>query len=187
MSTNNLSKRLIFRMQGDDAPLGFTAILDSDEPEDENRQFVISYYLDDHSIAIVEQGNQKLGIQARRFLKRMKIDDPKIMAIGRIFELVSASEYTLCIMESHSSQFPQSDLGEVVQSLGGLVKDHGIDLSIEFARNDSQKTNFVTKKEAETILGSVPDFSKQQIITVIRRFTKGEKFEYDDLLKYIND
>ncbi|OHT09007.1 RIB72 protein [Tritrichomonas foetus] len=184
-----------------DTYLVFVASMYSDYDEDKDRVFMVQYYLSNKTIAIFEKKDLKRGINGGRFLARMALVDPrtgenydddafyvgaKIQAAGRIFELLDAPEYTLCQMEAHSDRFKEADLQIAVEKLSDYVKSAGINLSSEFSARDSAGSGTVSEGEARTLLFSyTPDISKQVALTVLRRFVKNGRFEYQDLLHYL--
>lgn len=193
---------LYFSMFQDESDqlLIFSAKMISDYQDDNVRQFAVRYYLADKTIAVFELKNNKLGIQGGRFLQRMKVKDPrtqqdyedaafavgsKLQIAGRVFELIDAPEYTLCEMEAHPDRFPDADLQVAVQKLGDYSKEKGLDLHALFEEKDVTKSGFISADEAKSLLFSfAPGFSKQCSLTILRRFAKDDKFEYEDLIRY---
>ena len=181
-------------MQREPITLVFNAILISDDPSDYDRRFALNYFVNDGTVSINEAKNPKLGIPGGRFLIKMKVIDPrtqapyvtesffigaKIQAAGRVFVLVDAPEFTLCYMEAHPEIFPQSDLGNAIAALGEASRSMGINLLESFQAKDPTNSLYVSEKEAQNILSQfLPSFTKQQAVTVMRRFLN------EDLVKY---
>ena len=124
--------------------LSFAARLISDFKDDGNRDFLLQYFLQDQSMQIFEEKKKMNGFRGGRFLNRMKVKNPQtqkyytddFMAVGatleisgRTFELISAPEYTLCLMESKPKHFIQSDMQYSIELLESYVNKSNIDLN----------------------------------------------------------
>jgi hypothetical protein len=116
--------------------LNFSSKLISDYPEDRRRQFVVSYYLCDKTMAIFETIVPNSGFRGGKFLQRTRVRDPttkkffegdafyigaRIFVSGRTFELLDAAPHTLCLMEAHSDDFPEANLPLVIRKLINLT------------------------------------------------------------------
>ena len=139
------------------------------------------------------------GFRGGRFLNKMKVKNPQTnqyytdenMAVGatleisgRTFELTSATEYTLCLMESNPRRFIQSDMQYSIETLASYADKNRIDLNAAFEEKDILKSSYVSPEEAEEILYSYsPDFPKQCAITILRRLTYDNQFDYTELVK----
>lgn len=181
--------------------LSFAAKLISDFKDDNNRDFLLQYFLEDHTMQIFEEKKKMNGFQGGRFLNKMKVKNPQTnqyysdqnMAVGsileisgRTFELTSAPEYTLCLMESNPRRFLHSDMQYSIESLANYANQNGIDLNAVFEEKDILKSSYVTPEEAQEILFSYsPEFPKQCAITILRRLTYNNQFDYAELIKCI--
>ncbi|EAY11807.1 hypothetical protein TVAG_458790 [Trichomonas vaginalis G3] len=181
--------------------LNFKAKMLSDYPEDRRRQFMISYYLCDKTMAIFEANVPNSGFRAGKFLQRTRVRNPetkkffepeafyvgaKIQASGRVFELLDAAPHTFCLMEANSDQFPDADISSVVNKLSQVCMGQTKNLRPLFENYDKAKTGIVEKSEAEQVLSSFqPELSRHSIVTILRAFEEKGRFNYDPLLKYI--
>lgn len=179
--------------------LSFAAKLISDFKDDSNRDFLLQYFLQDHTMQIFEEKKKMNGFRGGRFLNKMKVKNPQTnqyytdenMAVGatleisgRTFELTSAPEYTLCLMESNPRRFIQSDMQYSIETLASYADKNRIDLNAAFEEKDILKSSYVSPEEAEEILYSYsPDFPKQCAITILRRLTYDNQFDYTELVK----
>ena len=183
---------------GKEPCLVFEAKMDSEYPEDADRLFAFYYYLEDKTIMILERKDPRKGIQGGRFLARMKVKDPKtgdfydddafavgltVTAAGRDFQLVDAPEYTLCQMEAHADRFPQANLRVAVEA---VAQGPGCDRVRErFEERDETRSGVVPERVAKVVLGTFSgQISRQEQITLARRFTEDGMFNYDELLRY---
>ncbi|XP_069370828.1 EF-hand domain-containing protein 1-like isoform X2 [Paralichthys olivaceus] len=117
--------------------LRYSATLDSQNPTDEGRPFILSYFLYDDTISIFENPIPNSGIISGMFLKKTRIlkpgstvDNPEFYSpadfaigatvdvFGRRFVLTNADQYVLTYLESISSQIPYQTLNSLRQKLG---------------------------------------------------------------------
>jgi hypothetical protein len=182
--------------------LNFSSKLISDYPEDRRRQFVVSYYLCDKTMAIFETIVPNSGFRAGKFLQRTRVRDPttkqffepsafyvgaKIHVSGRIFELLDAAPHTFCLMEAHSDDFPEANITVVIQKLIQICLQTTKSVRALFEELDQRKTGFVAVEEAKQIFSQfVPDITKHAAITLTRAFDKNDgTFDYGLLLQYM--
>ncbi|XP_035473965.2 EF-hand domain-containing protein 1 isoform X1 [Scophthalmus maximus] len=117
--------------------LRYIARMDSQNPDDEGRRFILSYFLSDDMISIFEKPTRNSGIMAGKFLEKTRVpkpgctvDHPEFyspadLAIGATvdvfshrFVLTDADQYVLTYLESISSQIPCQTLESMRQKLG---------------------------------------------------------------------
>ena len=91
---------------------------------DSDREFILSVYLANDTIAIYENPDRKKNIAGGKFLERQEVRKPNsseafvatdfyvgatVVVLRRSFELVEADSYTYAFMEEHPESFPRSD------------------------------------------------------------------------------
>lgn len=182
--------------------LNFSAKMLSDYPEDRRRQFLVSYYLCDKTMAIFEAQVPNSGFRAGKFLQRTRVRDPKtnqffepgafyigarIQCSGRTFELLDAAPHTLNLMEAHAEDFPESDITTVVQNLIHVCQETTASIRQAFEQYDPRKTGFVSVDEAKQVFSKFEgQLTKHAIVTLTRAFDRDDgTYEYDLLLKYM--
>nr|XP_023678467.1 EF-hand domain-containing protein 1-like [Paramormyrops kingsleyae] len=113
--------------------------MDSHNPLDQGRRFIISYFLADDMISIFETSARNSGIISGKFLEKTRIpkpgstvDNPQYyspadFAIGATVEvfrhrfvLTDADHYVLKYLETISEQIPSQTLSSLRQHLGLL-------------------------------------------------------------------
>ncbi|XP_066451391.1 EF-hand domain-containing protein 1 [Eleutherodactylus coqui] len=118
-------KDVIKMLENDHKVLRYAATLESMNPEDKGRRFILSYYLSDDTISIFEPQIRNSGIIGGKFLERSKIpkpdssiDNPSYygpadLTIGAVVEvfryrfiIMDADLYVLNYITSHKHQFP---------------------------------------------------------------------------------
>jgi DUF1126 PH-like domain len=105
-------------------------------PADHERAFVVSYFLSSKDLSIFEPPLLNSGVLGGKFLERAPVPKPgshetysaqdlhvgaRLNAAGRAFSLLSADEYTLNLMESHSELFPCAHYGAIVSKMQASV------------------------------------------------------------------
>lgn len=167
----------------------FAGKIVSTRPEDQERQFVVGFYLADDTVGIFEPPQRNTGIQGGKFLQRRKVKNPdtglnytakdfvigaRIHANSHTFVLHSADEYALNWMESKPGEFPQSDIATVQDILKQQLAGMGGDLSelrALFEQCDADGNGFVTPEEfRDATLSFGFEVTEQEIVTMIRRF-----------------
>ncbi|TMS12196.1 EF-hand domain-containing protein 1 [Larimichthys crocea] len=130
-------KKNVIKMLENDQVLRYCARLDSQDPKDESRRFILCYYLSNDMINIYEKPSRNSGIIGGKFLEKTQIpkpgsspDNPEFyspadFAIGATVEVFShrfvltdADLYVLKYLESISSQIPSQTLESLRQKLG---------------------------------------------------------------------
>ena len=181
--------------------LNFKAKLISDYPEDRRRQFMISYYLCDKTMAIFEAAVPNSGFRSGKFLQRTRVRNPetkqffepsafyvgaKIQASGRVFELLDAAPHTFCLMEARSDEFPDADISNVVDRIKQICMSQTKNLRKLFEEKDVAAAGTISLEDAEAVLSQfVPKISKHAVKTVLRAFEENGRFNYNPLLNYI--
>ena len=112
--------------------LRFNAKLVSTEPDDENREFIISFYCGDDTIQVYEVCDKNSGRIGGRFMERKMHKNPvsgnnyqeSDFLIGRTiflggfrFQLVSADEYTEKYMEDNPDMFPEQNIQNILAKI----------------------------------------------------------------------
>ncbi|XP_036941840.1 EF-hand domain-containing protein 1 [Acanthopagrus latus] len=130
-------KNILKMLENSNKVLRYTARLDSQNPKDEGRPFVLSYSLSDDTISIFERPTRNSGIISGKFLEKTRVPKPGTtvenpefyspadFAIGATVEvfnhrfvLTDADHYVLTYLESISSQIPCQTLESLRQKLG---------------------------------------------------------------------
>ena len=112
--------------------LRFNAKLVSTEPDDENREFIISFFCGDDTILIYEvcdknsgriggkfmhRGNHKNPVSGRNYAEQDFLIGRTIFLGGFRFQLVSADEYTEKYMEDNPEMFPEQNIQEILRKI----------------------------------------------------------------------
>ncbi|KAG7331818.1 hypothetical protein KOW79_005787 [Hemibagrus wyckioides] len=132
-------KDLIKLLENDHKVLRYAARLDSQNPQDEGRRFILYYFLSNDMISIFEKPTRNSGIIGGKFLEKTRVPKPGStvenpeyygpadFAIGatvevfrRRFVLMDADQYVLDYLESVAEQerIPEQTLASVRRALG---------------------------------------------------------------------
>ncbi|KAK3506996.1 hypothetical protein QTP70_034856, partial [Hemibagrus guttatus] len=132
-------KDLIKLLENDHKVLRYAARLDSQNPQDEGRRFILHYFLSNDMISIFEKSTRNSGIIGGKFLEKTRITKPGStvenpeyygpadFAIGatvevfrRRFVLTDADQYVLDYLEAVAEQerIPEQTLTSVRRALG---------------------------------------------------------------------
>lgn len=131
--------------------LRFKAKVVSTEPDDESREFIISFYCGDDSIQVYEVCDKNSGRIGGKFMEKKKHKNPvtqqyyeeKDFLIGRTiflggfkFLLQEADEYTDKYMEDNSDQFPEQDFIAILSKIkkGASAYNNMQEYAIELIR-----------------------------------------------------
>ncbi|XP_066554744.1 EF-hand domain-containing protein 1 isoform X1 [Amia ocellicauda] len=129
-------KDLIKMLENDHKVLRYEARLDSQNPQDNGRRFVLSYYLANDMISIFEPPVRNSGIIGGKFLEKARIPKPgstmdnpiyyspadlfigaRVEVFGHRFILTDADRYVLNYLETISEHIPEETLSSLRQKL----------------------------------------------------------------------
>ena len=192
------------RFKRDKHILRFLCKMISPIPSDEDRQFLISFFLSDNSIQVYEIAKRNSGRMSCKFYDRKKIKNPftkkyyeeKDFAIGNIlyinkynFKILEMDEYTRKYMESNPEIFRDSYVKNIVQRIRAAAD---LDNFEEFLVHllyaiDPKGNNYSSKDD---IVNGIATFgvylSDQEAFTLLSRLSKkGDLYSMEDLYNYI--
>lgn len=165
--------------------LRFNAQLISDKSDDIARRFVVSFFMEDNTIAIREPPVKNSGVMGGNFLRRQAVKQdngsyvaPKDMYVGNSvsivghrFLLLNADEFTYRLMECDESTFPYSDFSRLQDILA--------------SKHNEIKSYFIANYEGNGILDEDGlaqccksiglGMNKQELMTIWRKLDKKGK------------
>uniref|UniRef100_A0A8C3G5F6 EF-hand domain (C-terminal) containing 1 n=1 Tax=Cyclopterus lumpus TaxID=8103 RepID=A0A8C3G5F6_CYCLU len=129
-------KNVIKMLENEHKVLRYSARLDSENPGDEGRQFIMSYFLSNDMMSIFEKTTRNSGIIGGKFLKKKRILKPgstvdhsefyspadfaigaTVEVYGHRFVLTDADHYVLKYLEANTGQIPLQTLDSLRQKL----------------------------------------------------------------------
>ncbi|KAJ4922628.1 hypothetical protein JOQ06_027884 [Pogonophryne albipinna] len=130
-------KNVLKMLENNNKVLCYSARMESQNPDDDGRLFILSYSLANDMISIYEKPTRNSGIIAGKFLKDTRISKPgstvenpefyspadfaigaTLHVFGRRFVLTDADQYVLNYLESNAGQIPHQTLLSFHQKLG---------------------------------------------------------------------
>ncbi|XP_016344948.1 EF-hand domain-containing protein 1-like [Sinocyclocheilus anshuiensis] len=130
-------KDVIKLLENDNKVLRYVAQLDSQNPLDEGRRFILSYYLSDDMISVFERSTRNSGIIGGKFLEKTRVPKPgssvenpeyytpadfsigaTVEVFGHLFVLMDADRYVLRYLESLYNHIPEHTLSSLRQKFG---------------------------------------------------------------------
>lgn len=116
-------------LENDNKVLRYQVALESPNPEDRKRRFILSYFLSNDMISIYEPPVRNSGIIGGKYLRKTRVAKPgsttenatyygpsdltigsTIEVFGHRFVITDADEYVLNYMESNAESFPAATL-----------------------------------------------------------------------------
>jgi len=173
--------------------LKFSMRLITDEPTDQIRRFVVTYYLDDDTCSIFEPAVRNSGILGGKFLQRQRVRlgdgdtyaKPEDFYVGaeikinkHTFRVLSTDERSLCYMEQNPRSFDKSNINVVVDKVRAMLLSGKTGLRPLFEKADkdgSGKLDFDELCEAFKQLG-LP-VCAHEVLTLMRYFDRNSDGE----------
>jgi len=191
---------------GEDRKLSFFGMFDEPGPDDADRRFVVTYFVQDGTVKIQEPPRRNSGFSGGVFLSRRAVKtesgEPltylhlyvgaKVQVLRHTFVLFDANESTFRWMED--KKLPRANFYDIVDKIRPVVirdAQHGI-LTAAFARQETDAPNRANKEALTAVLtpygllephGPV---SSHEILTIVR--ANGNKlatFDYTKLIEQI--
>lgn len=174
--------------------LQFKAKLDSGNADNQNRNFIISYYLSDDTISIFEPLVRNSGIAGGKFLERSQIKKPdqplnnvtlseyykaqdlfigqKVNFNTHKFTIIDADEYTFKYMESHPDEFPKSNLKTLVGQLHKINKEQNGLLGKKLLSTANEDNDQIGFSDLKTVICELlPEITDHELIILARHYT----------------
>ncbi|NXY84320.1 EFHC2 protein, partial [Alcedo cyanopectus] len=188
--------------------LRFLARLVTDSPIDQDRRFIISYFLSDDTISVFEIIQRNTGILGGKFLERGRIKKPgqevfksepseyfkaqdlfvgaRVCFHGHNFLLVDGDEYTFKYMEKHVNEFSVVDVDAILKKMKVRVDPCARKIRQLFADTDPEHNKVIGYEPfSRNLLVSITEgaLSEHEIITLGRYY--GVKDEYETDLHFL--
>jgi len=164
--------------------------MDTTNPDDGDRRFVIAFYVADDTVQVREPPQRNSGIIGGSLLAKQAYDNPatgqdfkqndffvgaNLCIAGRNFVILDVDEHTLKYMEGRPADYPLSNVQQVLSNLrtklAGEARTGG--LTVLFRKYDSDHSGKITIDEFAKILRNYdPDFPDQAVVTLMRQFDK---------------
>lgn len=162
---------------------------------DQDRRFIISYFMADDTISVYEPIVRNCGIIGGKFLERGRIfkstlEEPYTyydLYVGAVldihhrgFELLEADEYTYTYMENNRHVFVMSDADALLKSFQRQVSGREDDVRRCFIEMDTDGSGHLCATELEAALTKANfKFTRHQAVALRRKMDKDENGTID--------
>jgi len=167
--------------------LRFKARFVNPKPEDEDRVFVVAYYMQDDCLSIYEPPQRNLGVVTGRFLEKGvhmnqitgQLFKPEDLMPGNIiklynheFEILDQDDYTLKLYNDPDAQFANFSPEAVVQKMRESMRQQYPLVRDIFRRFDKDHDGVITHDEFRAALGKFgfANLSEDMVMTLLRHF-----------------
>eukprot|EP01064_Diplonema_japonicum_P030946 TRINITY_DN5391_c1_g1_i1.p1 TRINITY_DN5391_c1_g1~~TRINITY_DN5391_c1_g1_i1.p1 ORF type:complete len:797 (+),score=138.55 TRINITY_DN5391_c1_g1_i1:144-2393(+) len=164
--------------------LKFSMRMESSDPANEVRRFVLTYYLTDDTVSIFEPAQRNSGIIGGKFLQRTKgkrSDTGTVLKAADLFIgarievnhhkfiIFATDEKSLAYMEQNSSSYNHSDINSVMLKIRSMLLSSKTGLAVA-VRNTDQKTKMgIDYKVLVSIFSDLGlPVSEHEVLTVLR-------------------
>lgn len=182
-------KDVVKMLHNDKKTLRFSAKLDSDNPDDKDRAFILSFFLSDDTVSVYEQTTQNSGFWAGTFLERgrhknkegehLRPDHFAVSSVvniaGHGFRVDGMDNYTHRYLIRRPNRFPFFDVRRLVRNVRQkLQQRHGEDrLHTTFRELDRDRSGHLHMDEIRGLLLELsPDVTPHEVEVVMRYFDR---------------
>ncbi|KAB5577048.1 hypothetical protein PHYPO_G00205490 [Pangasianodon hypophthalmus] len=182
--------------------LRFVGKMLTDNPNDKDRTFIISFYLSDDTIAVFETTQRNSGVIGGKFLERSRVKKPgqelfksemseyykaqdlyvgaRISINNQPFQLVDADEYAFNYMEQHAEEFPRANIGTILSKLKSIPEEKQKEIKQFLALSDPGNTGFIPYESFRSLLADMHgQLSEHEIMMLGRTYSVREQPELD--------
>lgn len=167
--------------------LRFQAKLNNTRVDDQNRSFVITFYLADDTVAVYEPPSRNSGIIGGKFLKRQRMKNSRqeylkaqdffvgafVSLGGYKFIIEDTDNYTLNYMEAHRDAFPMANINAILQKLFKQLHKQAMSMEDAFRKIDVDGSGSISLDEFKNLLSSSfssTEITRQEVLTIMRYF-----------------
>ncbi|XP_063070082.1 EF-hand domain-containing family member C2 [Engraulis encrasicolus] len=179
--------------------LRFVAKMETENPVDMERVFILSFYLSDDTIAVFEPTQRNTGVLGGKFLERGRVKKPgqelfkssvseyftaqdlyvgaRLLLNNQPFQLVDADEYALSYMEQHAEEFPRANLGTILSKIKSINKEKREQL---ITVTEAADTGVIQYEHFRSLLVAMEcGLSEHEIMTLGRSYSERKQPEPD--------
>ena len=184
--------------------LRYLAKLISSNPADEERKFLISFYLRDNAIQVYEMAGRNTGRSAGKFIEKQRIKNPytnlyysekdfvpgNVIYVNKfIFKLLESDEYTRKYMRDNPEVFRDSDVMNILNKIKRKTEgENGDDFLVKMLSViDPKGINYSTGDDIQkgfAQLGIIlSDMEIMSLVSNLRK--KGNSYSMEDLFNLV--
>lgn len=185
------------------------AVLLSQNPIDASREFMITFFLEDDTIAVYEEVKRNSGIWGGNFLKRGRyLNDlpndssvprhfkPNDIYLGNVisfngndFQIIEMDNMSLEFCEHFPDEFPMMDTFKIIGDMMQQIVDRRIDMRPTFRRIDPKSLRRIDQATFVATLDSLAltaNLNDQEVLTLMRRFKDGDHYLYEEMCDLVS-
>jgi hypothetical protein len=185
------------------------AVLLSKNPIDASREFMITFFLEDDTIAVYEEVKRNSGIWGGNFLKRGRYmnelpDDsdtprqfkPSDIFLGNVisfngneFQIIEMDNMSLEFCEHFPDEFPMMDTFKIIGNLMKQSVERKLDVRPSFRKMDPHQKRYVDQHKFVEVLDSLnltQHLNDQEVLTLMRRFKDADRYLYEEMCDLIS-
>lgn len=179
--------------------LRFLARMDTTKPIDQDRRFIISFFLSDDTILVFEPPVRNSGIIGGKFLERGRVKKPDqplystklseyyqaqdlfvgagVCINSQPFILINADEYAFRYMERNASEFPKANMNAILGKLSSQAQGKQEEVSSFFTRNDPNGAGIVNFEQFSSLLQQLCGnaLTTHEIMTIARYYSNSKE------------
>ncbi|XP_076857478.1 EF-hand domain-containing family member C2 [Brachyhypopomus gauderio] len=178
--------------------LRFVGKMQTDDPVNKQRTFIISFYLSDDTVSVFEPTQRNSGVIGGKFLERSRVKKPgqelfksemseyykaqdlyvgaTLIINNQPFQLVECDEYALNYMEQHSEEFPMANVGTILSKLKSIPENKHKEIKQFLAQSDPSNTGFIPYESFRSLLADAhAGLSEHEIMTLGRSYSTREQ------------
>ncbi len=184
--------------------LRYLAKLISSNPADEERKFLLSFYLRDNEVQVYEMAGRNTGRESGKFIEKQRIKNPytnlyytekdffpgNTVYINKfIFKLLESDEYTRKYMRDNPEVFRDSDIKNIINKIRNkTIGESGDDFLVRMLSViDPKGINYATADDIQrgfTQLGII--LSNMEIMSLVGNLRrKGNSYSMEDLFNLV--
>ena len=184
--------------------LRYLAKLISSNPADEERKFLVSFYLRDNSIQVYEMPQRNNGRESGKFIEKQRIKNPytnlyysekdfvpgNVIYINKfIFKLLESDEYTRKYMRDNPEVFRDSNVTNIINKIKSKTQgENGDDFLINMLSViDPRGTNFANSDNIQKGFAQLgvllSDMEVMSLVGNLRRI--GNTYSMEDLFNLV--
>jgi len=174
----------------DKTALRYLCKLVSENPEDQDRRFIIEFFLSDDTIRVYEQSMRNSGFVAGKFLDRRRCKNVetgewfkpeefymggRLIINGFVFDLLEADEATLNIMEKDAKSFKKADIELILRTLAEKLWAKDSEKAQLYSEIKTKFGDFVGVELFAELCNQLQwELDEHQKLTIFRKFDKDE-------------
>jgi len=185
------------------------AVLLSQNPIDSSREFMITFFLEDDTIAVYEEVKRNSGIWGGNFLKRGKymndlpnesqqprIFRPNDIYLGNVisfngndFQIIEMDNMSLDFCEHFPDEFPMMDTFKIIGDMMHQIVDRRLDIRPHFRRADTKRRRWLDQAVFVSTLDGLAltaDLNDQEVLTLMRRFKDADSYYYEEMCDLVS-